>query len=156
MRPGQQIARIANTAQLPADFRNFVITLSSGDLSISRTLGVEICHATAQQVVPETLVARIEEALHTVATQGEYSSVKTLARLACGMADEETHAMLEGVLPSVLDCHDCADLTLVPLLFHTAAYLADSVFPQATFVRTNRSGSEQAAAAPLQRRAYQP
>ncbi|MBG6240676.1 MAG: hypothetical protein EKE20_01135 [Candidatus Symbiopectobacterium sp. Dall1.0] len=66
LRPGQQIARIANTAQLPADFRNFVITLSSGALSISRTLGVEICHATAQQIVPETLAARIAEALHTV------------------------------------------------------------------------------------------
>ena len=193
LRPGQQVARIANTAQLPADFRNFVITLSSGEFHISRTLGVEICHATAQQIVPETLSARIAEALQTVATQGEYSSVKALARLACGMTDEETHAMLEGVLPSVLDCHDCADFTLVPLLwcriawgdaiapttrekidaailhfrywmdepgndvqwyfsenhallFHTAAYLAGSFFPEATFVRANRSGCEQAAA----------
>lgn len=117
LRQGERVARIADAAALPADFRNFVITLRYQDFEISRTLGVEICHAHAQQQVPETLQARIAEALHTVATQGEYSSVKALARLACGMADDETHAMLEGVLPSIIDCHDCADFTLVPLLW---------------------------------------
>lgn len=114
---GQHQVKIADAAQLPADFRNFVITLASGGVEISRTLGVEICHAEAQREVPETLAARIDEALHQVATQGEYSSVKALARLACGMTDDDTHAMLEGVLPSIIDCHDCADFTLVPLLW---------------------------------------
>lgn len=126
---GERVARIADAAALPADFRNFVITLVSGDFEISRTLGVEICHAHAQQQVPATLEARIAEALHTVATQGEYSSVKALARLACGMADEETHAMLEGVLPSILDCHDCADFTLVPLLWCRFAW-AEAIAPE--------------------------
>ncbi|WP_408612828.1 hypothetical protein [Kosakonia oryzendophytica] len=188
---GEKVVDIAPSESLPADFRNFIITLEKDDFRITRTLGVEICHAQQQRQVPATLDARIDEALHYVATQGEYSSVKALARLACNLNDTQTHAMLEGVLPSVEACHDCADFTLVPLLwcrivwgeqiaeatrtkidhailnfrywmdepgndvqwyfsenhallFHTAAYLAGSYFPQATFVRSGRTGRDQA------------
>ncbi|PWC19621.1 hypothetical protein [Brenneria corticis] len=188
---GEQRLTLAATEQIPADFRNFIITLQSGEFRASRNIGVEICHADRQKAVPVTLVERIEEALATVAEQGEMSSVKALARLARGQSGRETDAMLEAVLPSVVDCHDCADFTLVPLLwcrirfgeainpatrrriddailnfrywmdepgndvqwyfsenhallFHTAAYLAGSFFPHATFVRSGRSGAEQA------------
>lgn len=188
---GERAVVIAESEALPADFRNFVISLQEGGFSVTRNLGVEICHAAQQTPVPQTLSARIDEALNYVATQGEFSSVKALARLACGMNDAQTQAMLEGVLSSVEDCHDCADFTLVPLLwcrivwgetlpattrakidhailhfrywmdepgndvqwyfsenhallFHTAAYLAGRFFPDETFVRSGRSGRDQA------------
>ncbi|MFE8147961.1 hypothetical protein RBA69_12155 [Brenneria goodwinii] len=191
IKKGEQRLTLAATGQIPADFRNFIITLQSGEFSASRNIGVEIWHADRQQEVPATLAERIEEALTTVAESGEMSSVKALARLACGLSDRETDAMLAAVLPSVFDCHDCADFTLVPLLwcrikfgeainpstrqsiddailnfrywmdepgndvqwyfsenhallFHTAAYIAGSFFPHATFVRSGRSGAEQA------------
>lgn len=188
---GDTVIDIAASESLPADFRHFIISLEKGDFRITRTLGVEICHAQQQSEVPETLEARIDEALHYVATEGEFSSVKALARLACNMNDAQTHTMLEGVLPSVEECHDCADFTLVPLLwcrmvwgeqiaattrakidhailnfrywmdepgndvqwyfsenhallFHTAAYLAGSYFPEARFTRSGRIGRDQA------------
>ncbi|QTF06550.1 hypothetical protein HC231_00355 [Brenneria izadpanahii] len=193
IKKGERRLTLAKTGQIPADFRNFIITLQSGEFSASRNIGVEIWHADQQQAVPATLAERIEEALTTVAESGEMSSVKALARLACGLSGRETDAMLKAVLPSVVDCHDCADFTLVPLLwcrikyaeeidpatrqsiddailnfrywmdepgndvqwyfsenhallFHTAAYIAGSFFPHATFVRSGRSGAEQARA----------
>ncbi|GAB7215642.1 PA14 domain-containing protein [Dickeya oryzae] len=114
---GESLVAIAESEEIPADFRNFHITLQREGFQISRTLGVEICHADRQKDIPQTQEARIAEALSVVAHEGEYSSVKALARLACGLNDEQTQQMLEGVLPSVLDCHDCADFTLVPLLW---------------------------------------
>ncbi|MBS5774983.1 MAG: hypothetical protein KHW84_18330 [Enterobacter cloacae] len=119
---GETEVEIAQSEALPADFRNFVISLERAGFRITRTLGVEICHAEQQAQVPTTQQARIDEALHYVATRGEYSSVKALARLACHMNDAQTHAMLEGVLPSVEACHDCADFTLVPLLWCRIAW----------------------------------
>ncbi len=43
-----------------------------------------------------------------------------LARLAVGMDGAE--AMIEGMLPSIEDCHDCADFILVPLIWSRARY----------------------------------
>lgn len=188
---GATCVDIAQSESLPADFRNFVVSLEKESFHITRTMGVEICHVAKQGDAPTTVDARIKEALNYVATEGEYSSVKALARLACGMSDAQTQEMLAGVLLSVEDCHDCADFTLVPLLwcrivwgdsidaavrekidhailhfrywmdepgndvqwyfsenhallFHTAAYLAGSYFPEETFVRSGRTGREQA------------
>ncbi|PQK75918.1 hypothetical protein [Pantoea ananatis] len=190
---GETVAEIAESDPLPADFRHFVISMEKDNFHIRRTLGVEICHAEQQAQVPKTADARADEALMHVALHGEYSSVKALARLACGRDDTETQNMLEGVLTPVEECHDCADFTLVPLLwcriqwadriaapvrekmdrailafrywmdepgndvqwyfsenhallFHTAAYLAGSTFPDKTFVRSGRLGYEQAEA----------
>ncbi|WP_205954007.1 hypothetical protein [Pantoea stewartii] len=198
---GEGAVTLAESDTLPADFRRFAVSLKKGAFHITRTLGVEICHAERQAQVPDTLAARAEEALRHVALHGEYSSVKALARLACGMDDAETQSMLEGVLPSIEACHDCADFTLVPLLwcriqwadrlasatrekidrailgfrywmdepgndvqwyfsenhallFHTAAYLAGSAFPDATFIRSGRTGREQAAAGLARVRAW--
>ncbi|HED1419853.1 TPA: hypothetical protein R4S64_001833 [Kluyvera georgiana] len=114
---GESLVAIAESEDIPADFRNFHITLQREGFRMSRTLGVEICHADRQTAIPQTQEARIAEALNVVAQEGEYSSVKALARLACGLNDAQTQQMLDGVLPSVLDCHDCADFTLVPLLW---------------------------------------
>lgn len=184
---------IGSVERIPADFRHFHIELSVGGFSASRVLGVEICPTHRQGPAPATLAERIDEALTAVAEHSERSSVRALARLASGRAGAETDAMITETLPAIVDCHDCADFTLVPLLwcrmlhgeviapavraqidvailgfrywmdepgndvqwffsenhallFHTAAYLAGTLFPTATFDRSTRRGSEQAEA----------
>ena len=191
LQAGQTRLVIARVDDIPADFRHFDLTLRSGDFHISRVLGVEIYPEQRQGKAPATLPARIEEALAAVSEHSERSSVRALARLASGRAGAETDAMIAETLEAVNDCHDCADFTLVPLLwcrmaygdqigaavrarldeailnfrywmdepgndvqwyfsenhallFHTAAHLAGTLFPDATFARSQRSGREQA------------
>ncbi|MDR3409582.1 MAG: hypothetical protein P4L87_01330 [Formivibrio sp.] len=190
---GETKLTIASADHIQADFRNVTVTLDVDGFNTSRRLGVEICHVKKQGTPPAKLADRVTEALNHVAEFGELSSVKALARLATGHAGEITDAMIARVLPSVLDCHDCADFTLVPLLwcriryggrinpevrnavdeailnfrywmdepgndvqwyfsenhallFHTAAYLAGSFFPNEVFIRSGRKGSDQALA----------
>lgn len=183
---------LAQVSDLPGDFRHFRVTLSAGGFAAGRTFGVEVCDMAAQAAVPATLAARVDEALHWVAEKAEPDTVAALARLALGHGDARTEAMIEGTLPTIEDCWDCADFALVPLLwgrtrfghlmsdallarvdrailgyrywmdepgndvqwyfsenhallFHTAAYLAGTLLPEATFVRSGRQGTEQAA-----------
>lgn len=192
VRLGQGEVRLAIAAveDIPADFRHFNITLSVGEFSASRVLGVEICPTQRQGLAPIMLAERIDEALTAVSEHSERSTVRVLARLASGRAGAETDAMVAEALPAIIDCHDCADFTLVPLLwcrmrygdaidpavrgqvdaailgfrywmdepgndvqwyfsenhallFHTAAYLAGALFPEATFDRSGRKGREQ-------------
>lgn len=119
---GQKRLPIADTEQLPADFRHFKVTLTIGDHAASRVFGVEICHARRQGNASETLAARIEEALIEVAGQAEADTVRALARLAIGQEGAETDAMISGALPAIEDCHDCADFILVPLLWCRGVY----------------------------------
>ncbi len=119
---GQTRLPIADTEQLPADFRHFKVTLTVGGHSASRVFGVELCHARRQGDAPATLAARIDEALGEVADHAEADTVRALARLAIGQAGAETGAMIYGALPAIEDCHDCADFILVPLLWCRGAY----------------------------------
>ncbi|MER8881067.1 hypothetical protein NKL07_15605 [Mesorhizobium sp. C280B] len=119
---GQTRLPIADTEQLPADFRHFKVALTVADHSVSRVFGVEICHARRQGDAPETLTARIDEALREVAGHAEADTVRALARLAIGRQGAETDAMISGTLPAIEDCHDCADFILVPLLWCRKAY----------------------------------
>ena len=119
---------IAETNDLPADFRHFKVSVHVGGLTVVRTFGVEISHQTKQGAAPATLEARIREALDAVSEEAEADSVRALARLATGRIGVETDAMLEGVLPAIEDCHDCADFILVPLLWCRIAY-AGSIAP---------------------------
>lgn len=198
---GQKRLPIADTEQLPADFRHFKVTLAIGGHAVSRVFGVEICHARRQGAVPETLAARIDEALSEVADHAEADTVRALARLAIGQAGAETDTMVSGALPAIEDCHDCADFILVPLLwcrkaygdrleadlrarvdkailgyrywmdepgndvqwyfsenhallFHTAAYIAGALLPEACFVRSGRLGREQSAVGAARVRAW--
>lgn len=193
LKAGQTDLVLTDIAALPADFRNFMITCTVGAFTTSRRIGVEICHMDRMGKAPQDQAARVDEALAYVARFGELSSVKALARLASGLGGHETDAMIEAVLPSVQDCHDCADFTLVPLLwcrirhakdiapavlrqidetllnfrywmdepgndvqwyfsenhallFHTSAYLAGALLPEATFVRSGRKGAAQSEA----------
>ena len=186
---------------LPADFRHFRVKLDAGGLVASRSLGVEICHVARQGAPGGTLALRAAEALADVAEHSEPDALRALARLATGQAGAATDAMIEGVLPAIEDCHDCADFALVPLLwarhsygdaigrvtrerldrailgyrywmdepgndvqwyfsenhallFHTAAYLAGQLFPDATFVRSQRRGAAQSAVGSQRVRAW--
>lgn len=190
LRQGETRVVIAPVESIPADFRHFRITLGIDEFSASRVLGVEVCPAQCLGIAPGTLAERIDEALTAVSEHSERSSVRALARLASGRTGPDTDAMIAETLPAVIDCHDCADFTLVPLLwcrmrygdaidpavrgqvdaailgfrywmdepgndvqwyfsenhallFHSAAYLAGALFPEATFARSGRKGQEQ-------------
>ena len=183
---------LGSSGELPADFRHFRVTLSTGGFVVHRSLGVEICHAQRQGTAPAALSARIDETLNEVAEHSERDTVRAFARLATGKGGADTDAMIEGELEAIEDCHDCADFVLVPLLwsriaygddigtatrarvdaailnyrywmdepgndvqwyfsenhallFHTAAYLAGGLFPDAIFRRSGRVGQAQSA-----------
>lgn len=106
---------VAPAASLPADFREFHVALRAGGMVLSRSLGVEIIHPVPAP--PDSLAARADEALDHVALDGEADTVRALARLATGRNGPETDAMIEACLSAILDCHDCADFLLVPLLW---------------------------------------
>ncbi len=183
---------LGSSGELPADFRHFRVTLSTGGFVAHRSLGVEICHAQRQGNAPAALADRIAETLNEVSGHSERDTVRAFARLATGRSGADTDAMIESELEAIEDCHDCADFVLVPLLwsriayggdigvatraridnailnyrywmdepgndvqwyfsenhallFHTAAYLAGHLFPDATFRRSGRSGQAQSA-----------
>lgn len=108
---------IGPSEKAPADFRHFRITLNAGGFVASRSLGVEICHAERQGQAGKTLQSRITETLDEVSEYSERDTVRAFARLANGRAGSETDAMIEEILPSIEDCHDCADFSLVPLIW---------------------------------------
>lgn len=184
---------LAAVADLPGDFRHFRVTLTAAGFSAGRTFGVEVCDLAAQAAVPATLDARVVEALQWVADKAEPDTVAALARLALGLGDARTEAMIAGTLPVIENCWDCADFALVPLLwgrirfgdlmsdalrarvdaailgyrywmdepgndvqwyfsenhallFHTSAYLAGNLLPDATFRRSGRTGAGQSVA----------
>lgn len=187
---GQTRIALGDTAGMPSDFRHVHVELTSGGFVASRVFGVEICHGERQGTPPADLAGRIVETLDEVSEYGEPDNVTALARLASGRAGARTDAMIAATLPTILDCHDCADFALVPLLwcrtayaadiapdvvtrideailayrywmdepgndvqwyfsenhallFHTAAYLAGALLPDATFIRSGRTGRAQ-------------
>jgi hypothetical protein len=181
---------LGDTAELPADFRHFHVDMSKDGFTASRVFGIEICPAERQGTAPSDLAGRIGEALDEISEYGEPDNVTALARLGSGRYGAKTDEMIRATLPTIEDCHDCADFALVPLLwcrtaygqhiapevvaeidrtilsyrywmdepgndvqwyfsenhallFHTAAYLAGALLPDATFVRSGRQGHEQ-------------
>ncbi len=113
---------LGSSGALPADFRHFRVTLSTGGFVVHRSLGVEICHAQRQGKAPATLAARIAETLDEISEHSERDTVRAFARLATGRAGADTDGMIEGELEAIEDCHDCADFVLVPLLWSRIAY----------------------------------
>lgn len=129
MAAGSTRLTIANTEDLPADFRHFAVTLDIDGFAVSRIFGVEICHTERQGLAPVTLEARIKEALGEVAAHGEDDTVRALARLAEGKAGQNTDQMIAQSLAAIEDCHDCADFILVPLIWCRQQY-ADDIAPE--------------------------
>lgn len=108
---------IADTSELPADFRHFDITLRDGDFVATRVLGVEICHLDRQPPASPDTGVRARAVLEHVAERGERDMVAVLARLALDRGGPDTDRIIESCLPIIGDCHDCADFLLVPLLW---------------------------------------
>ncbi|MBV0911798.1 hypothetical protein [Anianabacter salinae] len=105
---------------LPADFRQIEVTLSVDGFAATRIFGTEIAHD--HGAAAATLQDRITEALQAVATHGEHDTVGALARLALGIGDDTTRAMIEVSLPRIDACWDCADFALVPLIVARTKY----------------------------------
>jgi hypothetical protein len=119
---GETRLPLGPSADLPADFRHFNVTLDLGGVAASRMIGVEICHVGRQGVAPADRHSRIAEALDEVAEFSERDSVRALARLALGRGGADTDAMIAETLPAIEDVHDCADFLLVPLLWCRIAW----------------------------------
>jgi hypothetical protein len=201
LQAGETRFAIGPSDKAPADFRHFRVTIDADGFVASRSLGVEICHTARQGEPAATLANRIHETLDEVSVFSERDTVRAFARLASGRGGEDTDAMIEEILPSIEDCHDCADFSIVPLiwsravwgadigeetrarvdraildfrywmdepgndvqwyfsenhalLFHTAAYIAGHMLPQATFTRSGRKGAEQSAVGAARVRAW--
>lgn len=201
LKAGDHSLALGSSRNAPADFRHFRITLDADGFIATRSIGVEICHAEQQGPAPATLAGRITETLDAISDHSERDTVRAFARLASGRGGADTDAMIEEILPTIEDCHDCADFSLVPLiwsrlaygeaigpatraridrailgyrywmdepgndvqwyfsenhalLFHTSAYLAGHLLPEATFIRSGRKGREQAATGAARVRAW--
>ncbi|UVF20430.1 hypothetical protein HPT29_004585 [Microvirga terrae] len=113
---------IADTSELPADFRHFDITLRDGSFAATRVLGVEICHLDRQPPASPDIGVRARAVLDHVSERGERDMVAVLARLALDRGGPDTDRIIESCLPIVGDCHDCADFLLVPLLWSRMAW----------------------------------
>ena len=106
-----------DAAKLPAEFRYVRLSLSDGALRLSRMLGIEICPTMDGDTAPVALEDRAGEALDHVARAGEWGTLRALALIATGQSGAESDRMIAADLPAILDCHDCADFLLVPLLW---------------------------------------
>lgn len=122
---GATSLNLGPTESAPADFRHFRIMLNAGGFVAARPLGVEICHAERQGVASASLQDRIAETLDEVSEHSERDTVRAFARLASGRAGADTDAMIEEILPSIEDCHDCADFSLVPLIWSRTVWGTD-------------------------------
>ena len=125
LKAGEARLVIGPSENAPADFRHFRITLEAGGFVASRSLGVEICHADRQGAAPAALADRIAETLDEVSEFSERDTVRAFARLASGRGGADTDAMIEEILPSIEDCHDCADFSLVPLIWSRTVWGKD-------------------------------
>lgn len=117
MSPDATAIDLGPADKMPADFRHFILRLSTGGFTASRVFGTEISHARKQGTAPDTVAARIAEALTAVAEGGEADTVGALARLALGDGGEKTRAMIAAALERIDACWDCADFALVPLIW---------------------------------------
>lgn len=119
---GQSRLLLGEASALPSDFRHFHVALTADGFTAARVFGVEICHAERQGQASAELGNRITETLTEISEFGEPDNVMALARLASGRYGAETDAMIAATLPTIVDCHDCADFALVPLLWCRTAY----------------------------------
>ncbi|SOC82184.1 hypothetical protein SAMN05421890_0574 [Ensifer adhaerens] len=119
---GQTRLSLGEASALPSDFRHFHVSLSADGFTAARVFGVEICHAERQGEASSALADRITETLTEISEFGEPDNVMALARLASGRYGAKTDAMIAATLPTIVDCHDCADFALVPLLWCRTAY----------------------------------
>ncbi|MCA1493120.1 hypothetical protein I6F11_19535 [Ensifer sp. NBAIM29] len=122
LKAGETRLVVGPSRDMPADFRHFRVTLDAEGFVASRSIGVEICDSVRQGNAPASLAARIDETLDEISEFSERDTVRAFARLASGRGGADTDAMIEEILPSIEDCHDCADFSLVPLIWSRTAW----------------------------------
>jgi hypothetical protein len=125
LKAGEARLVVGPAKKMPADFRHFRVTLDAEGFVAARSIGVEICHAPRQGDAPASLAARIVETLDEISEFSERDTVRAFARLASGRGGAQTDAMIEEILPSIEDCHDCADFSLVPLIWSRTVWGGD-------------------------------
>jgi hypothetical protein len=115
---------IAHSAELPPDYRYFHFELSCDGFRTSAVLGAEVVNTSLLGAAPAEMGARIDEALHWIARNGETDTETALACLAIGRDADRARAaqIIETALPGIEACHDCADFALVPLLWGRIIY----------------------------------
>ncbi|NRB54827.1 MAG: hypothetical protein HRU39_02435 [Salinicola sp.] len=116
---GAQRAPLCESRELPADYRYFDITFDHDGFVTDLRLGAEITRRTALGTPAAELHDRIDETLAWIAANAESDTERALACL-----DEGSEAMrataeriIEAELPAIEQCYDCADFSLVPLLW---------------------------------------
>ncbi|MEM6761363.1 MAG: hypothetical protein AAF615_00660 [Pseudomonadota bacterium] len=122
LQAGAATISLGDAADLPADFRHFQVSLAADGFEAKRTFGIEVAATSALGGAPTALSGRITEALDWVATAAEPDTVAVLARLATGRAGADTDTMIERALAPIIECWDCADFALVPLLWSRIAH----------------------------------
>ncbi|ANH07253.1 hypothetical protein [Shinella sp. HZN7] len=137
LKAGETHLRVGSSSAMPADFRHFRVTLDANGFVAARSIGVEICHTKRQGEAPASLAARIAETLDEISEFSERDTVRAFARLASGRGGADTDAMIEEILPSIEDCHDCADFSLVPLIWSRTTW--GSAIGAATRARIDRA-----------------
>lgn len=119
---GKDRLNLGSSLAMSAGYRHFNITVGNGGFSATRILGAEICHGDSQESVPATQEQRIQEALEHFSECPERDAVCAFSRLAAGKGGAETDAIIDSIIPSIVECHDCSDFSLVPLLWSRIAW----------------------------------
>lgn len=116
---GAERVHLCSSCELPTDYRYFDITFDYGGFVTDLRLGAEITQRTALGTPAADLHERIDETLGWIAANAESDTERALACL-----DEGSEAMrataeriIELELPAIEQCYDCADFSLVPLLW---------------------------------------
>lgn len=121
---GMERALVCASRTLPADYRYFDVTVNCGGFTTTVRLGAEISHRSATGPAPDSLEERIAETLSWIAANAESDTERALACAAMGgekmLAAAER--IIAGELPAIEACHDCADFSLVPLLWARIAH----------------------------------
>lgn len=127
---GAKRVRLAHSSQLPADYRYFDFSMACGEFATAARLGAEVSWRSRTPAAPETLDARIAEAITWIARHAETDTETALACADLGDAEALARAerIIETILPGIEDCFDCADFALVPLLWTRIRY-ADRLAP---------------------------
>lgn len=119
---GAERVAVCNAEDLPADYRYFDIALNCQGFETSIRLGAEITHRTRLGEAPADQFARGEEALQWIAANAEPDTERALACAAVGTSLADAAKIIEGELPAIEECFDCADFSLVPLLWARIVY----------------------------------
>ncbi|WP_353980291.1 hypothetical protein [Salinicola endophyticus] len=116
---GAQRVRLCDSRELPADYRYFDIAFDYEGFVTELRLGAEITQRTALGAPAETLSERIDETLAWIAANAESDTERALACLDAGSEEMRATAerIIEAELPAIEQCYDCADFSLVPLLW---------------------------------------